>query len=182
MATRTAGTNSGSSKQSRSLAMSKPMANLVILGISILLFGRLGISRGWISWPPSHLSAILAAFAGWIALTGPFVLFRYEEQSGGMGLGDRVWITSGLFLWIRHGLELSAGRIPSFESLATAVASKEMAIIAMACLVGGMLTRPKQTHWTWTNLMGWALTLSWITSAAMPSGSSLWPLLALGGR
>jgi hypothetical protein len=181
MASRPAVQNNTSSKQSRPPAMSKPMANLVILAISLFLFGRLGVSRGWISWPPSHLSAILAAFAGWIALTGPFVLFRYEEQSGGMGLGDRVWITCGLFLWMRHGLDLAVGRIPSFESLATAVSSRDMAILAMACLVGGILSRPKQTHWTWTNLMGWALTISWIASAALPTGT-MWPLMAWGVR
>jgi hypothetical protein len=30
-------------------------------------------------------------------------------------------------------------------------------------------------------LMGWALTLSWIASAALPTGT-MWPLMAWGGR
>jgi len=95
--------------------MSRPAVNFLILSVALLLFLRVSVRQGWISWPPSNLAAILTALAGWVAIAGPLVLFRHEEQTGAMGLGDRVWITTGIVIWLRFLQGVSTGRIPGFD-------------------------------------------------------------------
>lgn len=161
---------------------SKPVANLVILTISFAAFVRLAIARQWIDWPPSQIGPILSALAGWIALTGPWILYRHEENAGGMGVGDRVWMTCGLALWFVLTLNLVQGNVPSLQTAVTGIAARELAILAGATLVGGLLSRPTATRWTWTNLTGWFLAIAWLTASTLPSGNGIWPLVALGGR
>lgn len=169
-------------RSSKSNSPSKPIANLVILTLSLGAFLKLAIARHWIDWPPSQIGPILSAFAGWIALTGPWILYRHEENAGGMGVGDRVWMTCGLALWIALVLNLVQGRVPSLQSAVTAIGANELALLAGATLAGGLLARPSATRWTWTNLTGWFLALAWLAASALPSGNALWPILALGPR
>lgn len=173
------GTSSSSTpKNARPVLMTKPVVNLLILSGAIILFVRVGIRQGWIDWPPTRLGAILAALAGWIALAGPLVLFRHEEQTGSMGVGDRVWVTTGLLLWLKIFLQVSSGNLPTVESFATVIDSRDMALLSMACLFGGLLGRPKNAHWTWTNLVGWGLSLCWVASVLLPTDSNFIRLLA----
>jgi hypothetical protein len=180
MASRSA--NSANGRSSKSSSGSRPFVNLVIISISLGAFLRLAVARGWVDWPPTQIGPILTAFAGWVALTGPWILFRHEEQSGGMGVGDRVWITCGLALWIALGMNLAGGRMPSLQSITSAIGPKEMAVLAAATLAGGILARPSGSSWTWTNITGWLLAICWLTAAALPTGAPLWPIVAFGGR
>lgn len=175
-------TTNSQNRSAKPGSQSKPIANLVILSISLVAFLRLAIARHWIDWPPSQIGPILSALAGWIALTGPWILYRHEENAGGMGVGDRVWMTSGLALWIALAANVARGRIPNLQSAVTTLGAQELALLAGATLAGGLLARPAATRWTWTNLMGWFLALAWISASALPTGTSLWPVLALGLR
>jgi len=177
MAGRNSSTNQSTAGKTSRPGGGRPVANLAIMSLAIFFFGRLGITRGWIEWPPSNLGMMLAAFSGWVALAGPFVLFRYEENSGGMGLGDRVWMTSGMLIWLRFALELVSGRVPSWNGIATSVSPTELSVLAAASVLGGMLAKPKQTHWTWTNLMGWGIAMAWLISAALVQNSRLMTLV-----
>lgn len=178
MAGRTIKEPSGSGGRSpRGSSPGKPVMNLVIMLLAFFFFGRLGVSRGWIVWPPSNLAQMLAAFAGWVAIAGPFVLFRSEDASGGMGLGDRVWMTTGVVIWIRFLLQLLSGRLPAWNEMATSVSVTDLSVLAAACIVGGSLTRPRQMHWTWTNIMGWTIALAWLASATFQRNTGLMSLV-----
>lgn len=160
-------------RNTRPLSMSRPFLNLLILSGAVILFVKVGIRQGWIQWPPANLGSILASLAGWIALAGPLILFRHEEQTGGMGIGDRVWVTTGFLLWLKIAIQLFTGRFPSIEAVATIVGPTDMALISMACLAGGLIGRPKSSHWTWTNLVGWGLSLCWLSAVFLPADTSL---------
>jgi len=169
-------------RSSRGASGSKPIANLVILSISLAAFGRLAIARQWIDWPPAQIGPILSALAGWIALTGPLILYRHEENAGGMGVGDRVWMTSGLALWFVLALNLARGTLPSLQTAVTGMGPQSLAILAGATLAGGLLARPTGARWTWTNLTGWFLAIAWLAASALPAGSSAMTSIAFGMR
>jgi hypothetical protein len=164
-------------KNSKPVSMSRPAINFLIITAALLLFLRVSVRQGWVNWPPSNLSAILSALAGWVAIVGPLVLFRHEEQTGAMGLGDRVWITTGIVIWLRFLQGVATGRIPGFDSITSLVKPSDMAIITLACLIGGMISRPKRVYWTWTNLVGWGLGLCWLATVLIPSDPGLLGLL-----
>lgn len=166
-------------RNTRPIALSKPVLNLMILTGAGILFVRVGIRQGWIDWPPTQLGKILATLAGWIALAGPLVLFRHEEQAGSMGVGDRVWITTGLLLWLKLSLQIGTGNLPSVEAVTTLIDSRDMALVSAACLIGGMMGKPKNSHWTWTNLVGWGMSVCWMTSVLLPADSNFGRILAL---
>lgn len=166
-----------SGKNNKPVSLSRPAVNFVILSVALLLFLRVSVRQGWINWPPSNLAAILTAFAGWLALAGPLVLFRHEEQTGSMGTGDRVWIITGIIIWLRFLISVSSGRVPGFDSISTIVKPSDMALISVACLLAGVLSRPKRVYWTWTNLVGWALGLCWVATVLIPSDPGLLGLL-----
>jgi hypothetical protein len=79
-------------------------------------------------------------------------------------------------------MNLAGGRMPSLQSITSAIGPKEMAVLAAATLAGGILARPSGSSWTWTNITGWLLAICWLTAAALPTGAPLWPIVAFGGR
>ena len=137
---------------------------------AILLLGSVGyalailVSRGRVGWPPHQLLASSATVAGCLALVGPIVLARVESSEG--GLGELLWMTGGLLIWVFDLAALIRGQWQS-TPWATPLDSQTMGLIILAVLVAGWRSRLAVRSWSWTNVTGWVLGLFWV-------GMALW--------
>ena len=67
------------------------------------------VMRGRVTWPPHELLASIYTVAGCLALVGPLVLARGESGDG--GLGELLWMTGGLLIWVFDGVAAAPGPV-----------------------------------------------------------------------
>ena len=156
---------------------------------TLLLLGALGwaigllVHKGMMAWPPVRLLSCLATIAGCLALVGPVVLSRSGAGKGAGGLGELIWMTGGLLIWIFNLVGVAAGEIRTID-WATPLGPRAMGLIILAVVLAGLRSGPAGRDWSWTNVVGWTLGLFWIglafaTWALPPAGG---PLAGLASR
>ena len=137
------------------------------------------VQKGRLSWPPVELLSGLATIAGCLALVGPLILARAGRNGG--NLGELVWLTGGLLIWIFDAVGMIGGNL-KWTNWATPLGERTMGLIMLAVLVAGIRSGLAGRDWSWTNVTGWALGLFWVglalsswllTSGSWPSGSLL---------
>lgn len=139
---------------------SSPALNVVILGSAAAYGLWLLVARGRMSWPPTDLAANIYTVAGCLALVGPFILLR--RDGGESGVGDTVWLTAGVLLWVFNlaALVRGAGRL---ATVATPISPELMGLIILAVGVAAWRSRSGGGRsWAWTNVAGWGLGLFWV--------------------
>jgi hypothetical protein len=142
-------------------------------GISLL------ISRGRLTWPPLALLSSLSTLAGCMALVGPLILARSGPSEG--NLGELVWLTAGLLLWLFDIAAILQGRLRTV-SWTTPLGDRTMGLVIFAVLLAGWRCGLAGRNWSWTNVTGWALGLFWVGMAAgswfLSPGSGLSPMVS----
>jgi len=151
-----------------------PLVNALLLTAAVGYGLWLLVARGRVSWPPHDLLANAYTMAGCLALIGPVVLWRREGGEG--GLGDLIWLTGGLLVWVFDLSALARGRSVSAASWATPLDVRTMGLMILAVVVAGWRSRGAGRSWTWTNVTGWLLALLWVGLAA----ASLIPARSIG--
>lgn len=132
---------------------------------ALLLVGAVGwsigllVRKGMVTWPPTHLLSCLATIAGALALVGPFILSRAGR--GGGGLGELLWLTGGLLIWIFNIVGVAGGRLTTLN-WATPLGERTMGLIILAVLLAGLRAGLAGRDWSWTNVTGWALGVFWV--------------------
>lgn len=132
---------------------------------ALLLVGAVGwsigllVRKGMVTWPPTHLLSCLATIAGGLALVGPFILSRTGR--GGGGLGELLWLTGGILIWIFNIVAIAGGNLKSVN-WATPLGERAMGLIMLAVLLAGLRAGLAGRDWSWTNVTGWALGLFWV--------------------
>ncbi|WP_076343703.1 hypothetical protein [Paludisphaera borealis] len=130
------------------------------------------VRNGRLTWPPVQLLSGLATIAGCLALVGPLILAR-SGRSGG-SLGELVWMTGGLLIWIFDVVGVIGGNM-KWTNWATPLGERTMGLIILAVLIAGMRSGLAGKDWSWTNVTGWALGLFWVglafSSWLLTSGS-----------
>lgn len=145
-------------------------AALIVLSIGYALW--LLVNRGRLSWPPNELLAGAYTLAGCLALAGPVILLRREAGEG--GLGDLVWMTGGLLIWVH---DLAAAVRGEFRAISwpTPLGAQALGLTILAVAIASWRLHPTGRNWTWTNVIGWVLGLFWIGMgivALIPPGST----------
>lgn len=156
---------------------SGPVLNALLVGAALCYGLSLLVSGGRVSWPPTQLLANLYTVAGCLGVIGPVVLWR--SQSGDGGLGELLWMTGGLLIWVFDAVALLQGEWRT-ASLVTPLGYRTMGLTMLAVLIAGWRSRGGDRGWSWTNVVGWGLGLFWVGMAV----ASLWPGrgLGVGGR
>jgi hypothetical protein len=126
------------------------------MGISLL------VTHGRMSWPPHQLLSSIFTVAGCLAMIGPIVMARGEP--GDRGLGELLWMTGGLLVWVFDLVALARGQWRS-TAWATPLESQTMGLTILAVLLAGWRCRLVGRNWSWTNVTGWILGLYWIGMA-----------------
>ena len=96
--------------------------------------------------------------AGRAADPGPF---RRREGS----LGELVWLTGGLLLWLLDLVGALQGQARSLN-WTTPLGERTMGLVILAVLLAGWKCGLAGRNWSWTNVTGWALGLFWVALAA----------------
>jgi hypothetical protein len=117
------------------------------------------VARGRVSWPPNDLLANSYTLAGCLALVGPLVLMRRDAAES--GLGDLLWMTGGLLVWMFDIAALLRGGYRSL-AWATPLGHEAMGLTILAVLLAGWRMRAGGRAWSWTNVTGWVLGLFWV--------------------
>ncbi|CAN5899726.1 hypothetical protein BH23PLA1_BH23PLA1_11570 [soil metagenome] len=144
---------------------SPPLLNATLLGSAIGYGLWLLVQRGGISWPPRELLAGGFTLAGCLALVGPIVLNPRAAASEG-GLGEFLWMTGGLLVWVFDLAAVSRGEMRSVN-FATPLDPETLGLIVLAVLLAGWRARSRSWNWAWTNVIGWILAIFWIGLALM---------------
>jgi hypothetical protein len=154
-------------------SVSGPVFNAILLCLAVCYALALLVSRGRLAWPPSQLLASLYTVAGCLALVGPVVLARLEAGEG--GLGELLWMTGGLLVWVFDVVALLRGewRITAW---ATPIGAQTMGLTILAVLLAGWRCKVAGWSWSWTNVTGWVLGLFWVGLAI----ATMLPTRALG--
>jgi hypothetical protein len=139
--------------------VSGPVWNVVLMGAAVSYGIAVLVSRGRMSWPPSQLLASLYTVAGCLALVGPIVLARGEAGEG--GLGELLWMTGGLLVWVFDSVALIRGDWGT-TAWATPIGYQTMGLTILAVLLAGWRCRGSGWSWSWTNVTGWILGLFWV--------------------
>ncbi len=126
-------------------------------GVSVLY------QRGRVSWPPLGLLASLSTLAGCLALVGPLILARSGERGG--SLGELVWLTGGLLVWLFDIAGVLQGHARTIN-WATPLSDRTMGLAILAVLLAGWRCGLAARDWSWTNVTGWTLGLFWVGLAA----------------
>jgi hypothetical protein len=168
MASRRASTKSAPAS-SPSAPATGPVLNAILVGAAVCYGLVILVNRGKVSWPPNQLLASLYTVAGCLALVGPIVLARGENAEG--GLGDLLWMTGGLLVWVFDGVALVRGEWRT-NAWVTPLGYQTMGLTILAVLLAGWRCRIAGRGWSWTNVTGWVLGLFWVGLAlsAMWSG------------
>lgn len=153
-----------------------PLANAALLGAALASALWLLVSRGRLSWPPTELLDGALTLTGCLGLVGPIVLAR--RQGGEGGLGELVWMTGGMLLWIFDLAALARGEQRA-AVLVNPLGARAMGLTMLAVVVAGLRQLGPGRSWSWTNVLGWALGLFWIGMAAASFYPSRSPGLAL---
>jgi hypothetical protein len=143
--------------------------NALLVGAAVCYGLVILVNRGKVSWPPNQLLASLYTVAGCLALVGPIVLARGEHGDG--GLGELLWMTGGLLVWVFDGVALVRGEWRT-NAWVTPLGYQTMGLTILAVLLAGWRCRIAGRGWSWTNVTGWVLGLFWVGLAltAMWSG------------
>ena len=152
-----------------STPLSSPVITALLLAAAIGYGVLVLVKRGRISWPPVELMASLYTVAGCLALVGPVVLLRRE--GGESGLGDLLWMTGGLLVWVFDVVAIVRGGWRT-ALWATPLDYQTMGLIILAVLIAGWRCKVAGTGWSWTNVTGWVLGLFWVglaISTLLPS-------------
>lgn len=146
--------------KNNSLASPSPIVNAIMVASALAVGIWLLVERGRLSWPPSELLSSCYTLAGCLALVGPILLFRREPGEG--ALGELLWMTGGLLLWVYNLTALLRGDIQA-HSWATPLAMAPMGMAILAVLLAGWRLQPGSGKtWAWTNVIGWILGLFWV--------------------
>lgn len=143
-------------------AASGPVFNAVLLGVAVCYGVALLVQGGRMSWPPHQLLASLYTVAGCLAAVGPIVLARGGE--GESGLGELLWMTGGLLVWVFDVVAALRGDWRS-TSWVTPLGYQTMGLTILAVLLAGWRCRVAGRNWSWTNVTGWLLGLFWVGMA-----------------
>jgi hypothetical protein len=143
--------------------LSTPLVNAAMLALALGYGLWLLVARGRVGWPPHQLLASTYTVAGCLALVGPVVLLRREAADGG-GLGELIWMTGGLLVWLYDAAALIRGELRSLAP-ATPLAAAPMGLTILAVALAGWRTRGAGRSWAWTNVTGWVLGVFWIGMA-----------------
>lgn len=136
---------------------------------TVLLLGALGwalgllFHKGMLAWPPVRLLSCLATIAGCLALVAPVILARSGKS--GASLGELIWMTGGLLIWIFNLVGVANGDLKSID-WATPLGPRTMGLIVLAVMLAGLRSGLAGRDWSWTNVTGWALGLFWVGMAA----------------
>jgi hypothetical protein len=142
-----------------------PFFNLMILLLALAYAGWLLVARGRLAWPPTELLSSAVTVAGALALVGPIVLLRGRD--GESGLGDLVWITGGILVWVFDAAVLLQGAARPASWVAP-LGPRAMGLTILAVILGGWRIRSAGTggrSWSWTNITGWVLGVFWVGMA-----------------
>ncbi|OJW22606.1 MAG: hypothetical protein BGO49_01080 [Planctomycetales bacterium 71-10] len=135
---------------------------------TVLLVGAIGwafgllFHKGMLAWPPVRLLSALATIAGCLALVGPVILARSGKAGG--SLGELIWMTGGLLIWIFNLVGVANGDLRSVD-WATPLGPRTMGLIILAVMLAGLRSGLAGRDWSWTNVTGWALGLFWVGMA-----------------
>jgi hypothetical protein len=173
MASKRASSKSASSFSTGPSASSGPVFNAVLLGVAVCYGLVLLVNRGRLAWPPNQLLASLYTLAGCLALVGPIVLARGE--SGESGLGELLWMTGGLLVWVFDAVAALRGDWRS-TAWVTPIGYQTMGLTILAVLLAGWRCRVAGRNWSWTNVTGWMLGLFWVGMAVV----SMFPARSAG--
>jgi len=138
---------------------SSPVVNALLIGSAAAYGLWMLVARGRMSWPPSDLAANLYTVAGCLALVGPVVLLR--RDGGEAGVGETVWLTGGVLLWVLNLAALARGE-GRWATIPTPISAGTMGLIILAVAVAAWRGRAGAKSWAWTNVTGWALGVFWI--------------------
>lgn len=142
-------------------SLSTPLINASLLAAALAYGLWLLVNRGRIGWPPHQLLANLFTVAGCLALIGPVVLLRRDAPAADAGLGDLLWLTGGLLVWLFDAAALAQGQWRTLAP-ATPVNAIPLGLTVLAVMVAGWRTRGPGRGWSWTNVTGWLLGLFWV--------------------
>lgn len=143
----------------RGLSASRPLFNTLLVGAALLWGVSLLVRGGRLTWPPYPLLKNLSILAGCLALVGPLILIRAGEIAG--SLGELVWLTGGLMVWIFDIEGVLQGQWKSLQ-WATPLHERTMGLIMLAVLLAGWRSGLASWKWSWTNVTGWLLSIFWI--------------------
>ena len=167
MAARRPSNKSGASP-SPSAPVTGPVLNAILVGAAVCYGLAILVNRGRVSWPPNQLLASLYTVAGCLALVGPIVLARGESSEG--GLGELLWMTGGLLVWVFDAVALIRGEWRT-NAWVTPLGYQTMGLTILAVLLAGWRCRIAGRGWSWTNVTGWVLGLFWVGMAL----TTMWP-------
>lgn len=146
--------------------------NAILLGTALCYGMALLVNQGHVSWPPHQLLASLYTVSGCLALVGPIVLARGEGEGG---LGELLWMTGGLLIWVFDAVYLVRGEWRS-TAWVTPLGYQPMGLTMLAVLLAGWRCRVSGRNWSWTNVTGWVLGVFWVGLAV----STLWSARSVG--
>jgi hypothetical protein len=149
------------------------VTNAILLAAALGWGFSLLIQRGRLTWPPLALLSSLSTLAGCLALVGPLILARSGGKEG--SLGELVWLTGGLLLWL-FDIAAALQGSPRGLNWTTPLGDRTMGLAMLAVLLAGWRCGLASRDWSWTNVMGWALGIFWV---AMAVGS--WFLVPAAG-
>lgn len=147
------------------------VGNAVIVAVAVGMGLWALVQRRELSWPPSGLIANLTTLTGYLALAGPIVLSRQDR--GRTGVGDLVWMTTGVLFWLYNGAAVIRGTFDPGR-LADPVGAVGLALSVLAVMIAAWRLHGNGRIWTWTNVTGWILGVFWV-------GVGLATLLPQGG-
>jgi hypothetical protein len=150
------------SRSSETLTSGSPLANALLVGAALSVGVALLVARGRMSWPPHQLLSSIFTVAGCLAMVGPVVMARGEP--GDRGLGELLWMTGGLLVWVFDIVALARGNWRTM-TWSTPLGAQTMGLTILAVLLAGWRCRLVGRNWTWTNVTGWLLGLYWVTMA-----------------
>jgi hypothetical protein len=150
-------------KPTASTASSPHLVNAFLVGLALCAGVATLFSRGRVSWPPTQFLASLFTMAGFLAMIGPILLFRRESSE--VGLGDLLWMTGGLLVWVFDLAAVGRGEFRAI-SWATPLGYQPMGLTILVVILAAWKCRIAQSGWSWTNITGWSLGLFWVAMAA----------------
>ena len=150
------------SRSSETFPSSSPLANALLVGAALSVGVVILVARGRMSWPPHQLLSSIFTVAGCLAMVGPIVMARGEP--GDRGLGELLWMTGGLLVWVFDVVALVRGNWRTM-TWSTPLGAQTMGLTILAVLLAGWRCRLVGRNWSWTNVMGWLLGLYWVGMA-----------------
>jgi hypothetical protein len=133
--------------------------NAFFIAAALLWGTTLLVQKGRLAWPPYQLLSGLSTMAGCLALVGPLILARSGTAEG--NLGELLWLTGGLLVWI---FDIEGAVRGDWRSMhwATPLSDRTMGLVILAVLLAGWKCGLCPWNWSWTSITGWALGALWI--------------------